>query len=115
MYSYNGIGEVAATFKDNGVAAGCVVALADSNSVEWASSGKVFHGVCLWRKNDLATVQVKGFATLPYSGTTAPSVGYCELVADGSGCVKVQSGVDGNVSRLVVAVDTTEMTVTFLM
>ncbi len=115
MYSYNGIGEVAATFVDHGVDVGCVVVISDNNTVEWAESGKVFHGYCLWQKNGVATIQVRGFVTLPYSGATAPTVGYCELVTDDSGYVKAQSAVEGNVSRLVVAVDTTEKTVTFLL
>lgn len=114
MYSYNGIGETAITVNDKGAFIGCVAKFKDSDTVGWVAADEVFHGYCLWQRYGTATIQVGGFVTMPYSGTV-PTVGYCELVGDGYGYVKVLSGVEGNVARLVVAVDTTEQTVTFLM
>lgn len=115
MYSYNGIGEMAITLKNNGVNPGCVVKIGASDTAYWCSSGAAFHGVCLWGKDENVTVQVGGFVTVSYTGSTVPTTGFCELVSDGSGGVKVLTGVNGNVPRLVVAVDTTESLVTFLL
>lgn len=115
MYSYQGIGELAIAVYDNGMNIGSVARIGKNDTGYWCKSGEVFHGVCLWHKDNTATLQVKGFVTVPYSGTTAPTVGYCEMVADGNGCVKVASDVAGNVKRLVVAVDTTAQKVTFLL
>ena len=115
MYNYNGIGETAITVCDDGAYIGCVCRFSKSDTVGWCASGQVFHGVCRWQRSGTATVQVRGFVTLGYSGSTVPTVGFCELVADGDGCVKVLSGVDNNMARLVVAVDTDQETVTFLL
>ena len=57
-------------------------------------------------------MQLAGFVTLSYSGT-APSLGYAALVADGSGGVK--SAESSLRNRLVVDVDATAGTVTFLL
>ena len=58
-------------------------------------------------------MQLRGFVTLPYSGTTPPSLGYNALAADGDGGVKL---ADSSVrQRLVVEVDSTASTVTFLL
>ena len=51
--------------------------------------------------------------TLPYSGATAPSLGYNALEADGAGGVKV--GESSARERLVVEVDATAGKVTFLL
>lgn len=114
MFSYNGIGQVAITVKDKGSFPGYIAKFSENGTVAWVADGEPFHGVCLWQRFGTDTLQIQGFVTVTYSGT-APSVGYCELVADGAGNVKVQSGVEGNVPRLVVAVDTTEQIVTFLL
>lgn len=115
MYSYNGIGEVDITLKNKGMSPGCVSKVGANDAGYWCDNGDVFHGVCLWERDGNATMQVRGFIKMPYSGATAPTVGYCELVADGNGYVKAYSGISGNVPRLVVAVDTTEHYVTFLL
>lgn len=115
MYSYNGIGEINITLQNQDMNAGCVAKVGASNAGHWCDSGDVFHGVCLWERDGNATVQVGGFIRMPYSGENIPTVGYCELVADGNGYVKAESGITGNVPRLVVAVDTAERYVTFLL
>lgn len=115
MYSYNGIGEVDVTLRDNGMISGCVAKVKTNDTGDWCSNGDVFHGICLWVRDGNAAVQVKGFIRMPYGGVTAPTLGYCELVADGNGYVKALSGVEGNVPRLVVSVDTTARWVTFLL
>ena len=65
------------------------------------------------RGKDACSVQLRGFVTLPYSGTTAPSLGYNALEADGAGGVKV--GDTSARERLVVEVDATAGKVTFLL
>jgi hypothetical protein len=52
---------------------------------------------------------MSGFATLGYTGTTAPTVGYNLLAGDGSGGVKVVT--TGGRSMLVIQADTTAKTV----
>ena len=115
MYSYNGIGEVAVSAMDEGAFWGGVCKYTGNDTVGWPDASEAFHGVCIWQKNQQATVQVRGFVTIPYTGTAAPNVGYCQLVADGNGGVMVQEGIAGNVSRLVVSVDENHQTVTFLL
>lgn len=114
MYSYNGIGQLAITVEDKGAFPGYVAKFTDNDTVAWVSNGEPFHGVCLWQRYGTDTLQVQGFVTLKYSGT-APGVGYQELVADGTGNVKVLTGVEGNRPRLVVSVDTDNKKVTFLL
>lgn len=115
MYSYNGIGELSVTVYDKGMNLDCVAKIGESSTGCWCKADEVFHGVCRWQKENTGTLQVGGFITLPYSGSTAPAVGYCELVADGDGGVKVKTAVAGNVARLVVEVNADDQTVTFLL
>lgn len=115
MYRYNGIGEVAVTAADENAFWGSVCKYMENDTVCLPETGEVFHGVCIWQKNGKATVQVEGFVTQEYTGDVSPAVGYCELVSDGMGGVMVENGVAGNRSRLVVSVDETNKTVTFLL
>jgi len=61
-----------------------------------------------------AVVQCKGFITVDYSGT-APSAGYVELVADGSGGVKTPTTPGDGIYYWVVDVDTTNTRLTLLL
>lgn len=115
MYMYDGIGAVAISMKSQGAEAGAPFKVCENDTACPAASGEVFHGICQWQKEDMATVQTAGFVTLPYTGSAVPAVGYCKLVADGNWGVKVDSTVENNPARLVVHVDTTEQTVTFLL
>lgn len=91
--------------------AGYPCKISANDTVINAASGDAFCGVITGLRGTLATVQYAGFVTLPYS-STAPSVGYAILVADGSGGVKTaQSGK----SYLVTNVNTTAGTVTVLL
>ena len=96
---YEGIGELCATFSCGNLAEGAPVI---AGVVKAVSRGK-----------DACSVQLRGFVTLPYSGTTAPSLGYNALEADGAGGVKV--GESSARERLVVEVDATAGKVTFLL
>lgn len=82
----------------------------------WCNEDVVFHGVVIATDYDNnAIVRTCGAVTLEYSGDTTPTVGPCELVADGNGYVKVLEGVEGNFKRQVLDVDTTNHRVTFMI
>lgn len=111
MFEYKGIGAVVVSARDGGAVAGGVCKYSENDTVAVPGAGESFHGVCVFLKKDQAAVQVKGFATLPYTGT-APGLGYVQLAANGNGGVQV--GADGP-QRLVAAVDAAEKTVTFCL
>ena len=82
-----------------------------NDTVADSANGAVFSGVIAGVRDELVTVQYRGFVTLPYTGT-APAVGYANLAANGSGGVKTASG---GRSLLVVSVDPTAATVCVLL
>ena len=115
MVSYEGIGRLCATFSCEDLAVGPPVRVSGAGTVAACSKGNEVAGVvaAVSRGKDACSVQLRGFVTLPYSGTTPPSLGYCALAADGDGGVKL---ADSSVrQRLVVEVDSTASTVTFLL
>ena len=65
-------------------------------------------GVVVGKRDGLACVQVAGFVTLHYTGTTAPSVGECALAGDGKGGVAVTENAK---KYRVLRVDTAAKTV----
>ncbi len=113
--SFGGLGEQVATFFNSASAAasdGERVKVSGNGEVSACSAGDRFFGVALAADSDFAAVQAGGFVTLPYSGQTAPAVGYATLSADGEGGVAVdEDGWD----YLVLEVDTTAGTVGFLL
>lgn len=85
---FEGVGQVAATFKVNGgaVQPGMAVTLTGNGTVGLGSGapcGVLLGGV----RGGAAAVQIGGVAKVAYSGT-APAVGWKELVCDGLGGVK---------------------------
>ena len=114
--SFEGIGEVVATFlKDSSaVKPGHVVCLADNETVGLGTAGKVPCGVAATvAKDGYVSVQIGGLAEVGYSGTTAPTVGWSMLAADGAGGVKVVTS-NGR-SYLTVSVDTTAKTAVVML
>lgn len=110
--SMNGFGAAYATLE---AAAGLepgIVALSGNRKVDAAAAGKAFAGVAVSVRDGLALVQLSGVCRLPYTGTTAPTVGYCKLVADGAGGIKV---ADTGRELLVTAVDSTGKTAEVLL
>ena len=86
-----------------------------NGAVSRAASTDIFFGIVrnIDPHGDVVSVQDDGFATLPYT-STAPTVGYVVLKADGSGGVAVDSSPSvGDMFYLVVSVDTSAATVTF--
>ncbi len=85
---------------------GSTVSMATDYTVKLASSGDAFIGVCTYVNNYTASVLLKGFVEVPYTGE-APACGYNKLSANGSGGVKTDTtGRD----ILVVCVDKTAST-----
>ena len=116
--SFEGIGENAITFYNaasSGAAAHWPVKLSAGSTVCKADDGGRFMGVCLSADGGFAAVATEGYINLTYTGT-APTVGYCRLVAAADGSVKVDSAatpVGGE--YLVLDVDTTAKTVGFIL
>lgn len=110
--SFEGVGQVCATFLGSGLTEGQVVKLTGNGTAGACAADDGFCGVALCCKEDACTVQVRGFVTAAYSGT-APGLGWKALAADGTGGVKTVTS--GGVSCLVVDVDSTAKTVTMML
>lgn len=106
--SFEGIETAVVTFRESNVTAGYPVAVCASGTVGNAASGVAPAGIALNVRSGCAAVQVKGFVTLSYSGTTAPALGWASIKADGTGGV---CAADGGRMVLVVEKDETEKTV----
>ena len=109
--SFDGVGQVCATFLGGGLKDGQVVKMSGSGTVNACEAGDLFCGVAMCCKDDACSVQVGGFVTVGFSDT-APAAGWCELAADGKGGVKTAKG---GVRCLVADVDSTANTVTILL
>ncbi len=120
--SFEGVGQVCATFLGGKLTEGQVVKLTGNGTVGACAAGDSFIGAAICCKDDACTVQVGGFVTVSYSGT-APTAGWCVLTADGNGGVKAAAASEAAEDEVaesgrmlpVVAVDTTAKTVTILL
>ena len=93
--SFEGIGEVAATFAcGEGVKAGQVVKLTGDGTVGPCGDGERFCGVALNAGEGFAAVQLGGLTRVAASGG-ALTEGWNRLLADGSGCEKGRHGTMG--------------------
>ena len=101
--SFEGVGQVCATFWGSGVTEGHVGAL---------RAGDDFCGAALCCREDACTVQVGGFVRVSYTGT-APAVGRTSLTADGAGGVTCPE--KGGRACLVADVDSAAKTATILL
>ena len=110
--SFEGVGQVCATFLGGGLTEGHVVKMTGGGTVGACKADDLFCGAALCCKDDACTVQVGGFVSVPYSGT-APTLGWSNLAADGKGGIK--AAASGGMSRLVVDVDATAKTVTIML
>ena len=108
--SYEGIGQVVATFQVKEGTGQGVVTMVEYDTVGTGVSGNLPCGVLMGEaKNGMGAVQVEGLVTVRYSGL-APSLGYATLTCDGEGgVIEAGSGRD----FLVVSVD--ESTQTLVM
>lgn len=111
--SLNGFGENVATFEaDSSVTGGMPVKMTGSGMVGACAAKDQFCGVAVSIRGGFAAVQLGGYAQVPYSGATAPAVGYQTLSGTGDG--KVQVEATGR-SILVTDVDTTAKTCGILL
>lgn len=110
--SFEGVGQVCATFLGGGLTEGHVVKLTGNGTVGECAADDAFCGVAVCCKDDACTVQVGGFVSVRYTGT-APAAGWRALAADGTGGVK--AAASGGVNCLVADVDTTAKTVTIML
>lgn len=102
--SFEGIGQVAATFAaETGVNPGMAVTISGDSTVGLGDEGDIPCGVVLAVKNGMAAVQISGMARVGYSGA-APAVGWSMVAGDGTGKIKSVSA-DG-INCLIAAVDT---------
>ncbi len=109
---FNGLMDEVATFKRAAeITKGYPVKVSANDTVAAAANGNPFCGVAVNGSGSLQGVQLKGYVELPYSGT-APTVGYCALVANGNGGVKADAS---GRSYLVVNVDTTDTKVGLIL
>ena len=106
--SFHGIGQVCATFLGSGITEGHVVKMSGNGTVAVCGDDEDFCGVAVCCKDDACTVQVEGFSTANYSGSS-PALGWTALSANGNGGVKA---AESGRSYLVVGVDTNAKTVT---
>lgn len=110
--NFDDIGQVCVTFRgDPNTTVGAPCGLSRERTVELAGEGESFIGKVVSIRKQIANVVVKGFVTLPYSGT-APGVGYVSLAGDGAGAITV---CDDGRAYLVVDVDTVNKTATILL
>ena len=109
---YESIGQECVTLQFTGeLAAGEPCTISANDTVKAGADGEKFCGIAAGSRGGLASVIVKGFVTVPYTGT-APACGFARLAAAGSGKVKA----DNNGREYAVfAVNTTDKTVTFLL
>ena len=105
--SFEDIGAEVATFAaKEDVEPGQVVKITANGEVGACTSGDEFAGLALSVRRGFAGVQVKGFFTVPTTGSV--TLGRVNLEADGAGGVQTASA--GGVSALVVNVDSTAKT-----
>lgn len=108
--SFEGIGEKLVTFIGEKVKVGDAVKVSGAGTVSACSDGESFDGFVAGLSGEYAGVVIGGAVTAAYSGG-APGFGSVELCADGGGGVRSGKGV----KCLVVDVDETDETVTFIM
>ena len=110
--NFNGFNEKVLTFEcDTKITAGTPVKLTANGKIAVAGAGDRFIGTCVYTRCGYAAVQVEGYVTLPYT-STAPTINFAKLVADGNGGVKA----DTNGSEVVaICVDTNAKTIGFIM
>ena len=104
--SYNGIGQMAVTFPQDGCAEGAVCKLNAEGIAVACAAGERPCGKVMYVDGEYAAVMLEGFARLNYSGSV-PTYGWCKLSTNGNGGVKVDNT---GTSYLVAEVDETTNT-----
>lgn len=113
--SFKGYGENVLTFKAEVSEAGVPVEVNEDCTVKVAAADKDFIGIICEVNGEVAGVIVDGYVEMTYTGN-APSYGYCNLVANGSGGVKAAaSGTASNHTVRVLKIDTENKIVGFIL
>lgn len=100
--SFKGFNEQVLTFNTTAeLDAGTLVKMNGSGTVAPCASGDKIMGVVLACRNNIASVQVGGYISLPYSGT-APTPGYCGICATDSTKIKT----DNSAGKLLAVLET---------
>lgn len=85
--SFEGLGEMVATFYNKSAVAGSPCKLSGNGEVAVCAADDRMLGVAINADNEYAAVTLGGVVTMAYTGTK-PTVGFVKLVADGTGGVK---------------------------
>ena len=109
--SFEGIGELIATFYNNGAANGNPVKMSKAGEVSPCNNSERFIGIATAPGEEYTGVILGGCVTLTYTGT-APALGYVKLSANGSGGVKTDAG---GTEYIVLGVDTADKTVCIIL
>lgn len=78
---------------------------------EAAAADADFIGVSVNKRQNIVSVQTEGYVTLPFSGD-APTTGFCGLVSDGNGGVKVSAEAAKQYKVLSVIYDDDDESIT---
>ena len=108
--AFQEIGQVCVTMAHTGEVLDKPCKLTGSGTVAPSGSGEGFCGVAVSQRGGYAGVVMRGFVTLPCSGTV-PGVGKTSLLADGSGGVRAPATGETGESYLIVAVDGKNVTI----
>ena len=101
-FSYEGIGTLCATFEASGsIEKNAPVKITANGTVAKCADGDAFIGIATACRGGVATVQLRGFACLPYQSLAAAASG-------------VKTG-DGTEKVLITNVDTAKKTVEFML
>lgn len=106
--TFNGMGELVATFQAGSVTVGAPVIMNGNNAIRNGSGGTAPVGVALNKRGGYAGVLLKGFTQVKYSGT--PALGWNSLVADGTGGLRPATTGETGRDCLVVDLNSTDKT-----
>lgn len=108
--AFDGIDRQVVTFQADTGEAGNTMAMEDNNRVTVAPSGAAPVGILQGKRCGHGAVQIKGYVQVNYSGSTAPSLGWNNLVANGSGGMRLAASGENGRACLVVNLNTVEKT-----
>lgn len=107
--NFNGFGENVATFMaDSKVVAGAPVKMSTDGTVTISSATEPFCGVCIAVRDGYASVQLKGYVTMPAKSKIA--VGYQKLTASVENTVAVNTS-----GREFLVLNSTDTEVGFIL
>ncbi len=100
--SFDKIGDLTATFANRDAVHGDVVTMYSSKTVTAGTNGSAFIGVCTDTEGGKATVQLRGFATVEYTGEPV-AMGIKKVVCAGNGKIRLATAEDLDAREVLVA------------